>query len=290
VKTLNSKARRPFAPAPVCQHDVVRPQVVAHRGSSSEEPEHTLKAYERAIEVGADALECDVRLTADGHLVCVHDRRVNRTSNGQGRVSTLELATLEKLDWGSWKTDWADAMESEQPDRNRGQLLTLRALLTVVAAADRPVDLAIETKHPTRYAGQVERKLFQVLDEFDLLKPRPDGTHPARMMSFSSVALARMRQLSPELPLVQLTWDRLRVRWLLESKLPKAVRTVGMAIGLLERVPDLAAKVHDAGYDLHVYTVDRTAQVDLCVRLGVDAIITNRPRHVLDLLGAGPRP
>jgi glycerophosphoryl diester phosphodiesterase len=60
--------------------------VVAHRGSSAEEPEHTLSAYQRAIEVGADALECDVRLTADGHLVCVHDRRVNRTSNGQGRI------------------------------------------------------------------------------------------------------------------------------------------------------------------------------------------------------------
>ena len=137
----------------------MQPQVVAHRGSSAEEPEHTLKAYLLAIEVGADALECDVRMTADGHLVCVHDRRVNRTSNGQGRVSTLELAELEKLDWGSWKTDWADALDAETPDRNRGELLTLRALLTAVAAADRRVDLAIETKHPTRYAGQVERKL-----------------------------------------------------------------------------------------------------------------------------------
>ena len=68
------------------------PQIVAHRGSSRDEPEHTLKAYLRAIDEGADALECDVRLTADGHLVCVHDRRVNRTSNGVGRVSTLELA------------------------------------------------------------------------------------------------------------------------------------------------------------------------------------------------------
>ena len=73
----------------------VLPQVVAHRGSSAEEPEHTLKAYLLAIDVGADALECDVRMTADGHMVCVHDRRVNRTSDGRGRVSPLELAELE---------------------------------------------------------------------------------------------------------------------------------------------------------------------------------------------------
>ncbi len=81
----------------------LRPQVVAHRGASDREPEHTLAAYLRAVETGADALECDVRLTADGHLVCVHDRTVNRTSNGTGIVSTLELAQLEGLDWGSWK-------------------------------------------------------------------------------------------------------------------------------------------------------------------------------------------
>ena len=58
-------------------------QVVAHRGSSDAVPEHTLHAYTRAIDEGADALECDVRLTRDGHLVCVHDRRIDRTSTGE---------------------------------------------------------------------------------------------------------------------------------------------------------------------------------------------------------------
>ena len=79
------------------------PRIIAHRGSSEDLPEQTLKAYVRAIAEGADALECDVRLTADSHLVCVHDRRVDRTSNGKGPVSTLELATLQGLDFGSWK-------------------------------------------------------------------------------------------------------------------------------------------------------------------------------------------
>jgi glycerophosphoryl diester phosphodiesterase len=282
---VNQFCQLDVSPPRRCHDWVVQPEVVAHRGSSAEEPEHTLKAYLLAIEVGADALECDVRLTADGHLVCVHDRRVNRTSNGQGRVSTLELADLESLDWGSWRADWADVLDSEQPDRNRGQLLTLRALLTAVQAADRPIQLAIETKHPTRYAGQVERKLFQVLKEFDLLQPRPDGSSPARVMSFSSVALARMRQLAPGLPLVQLAEDRLRVRWFLEGGLPKGVRILGTSIELLERHPNVVAKAQAMGYRLHVYTVDRTAEIDLCISLGVDAIITNRPRHVLELLG-----
>jgi glycerophosphoryl diester phosphodiesterase len=83
----------PFSPAAAG-----RPAVIAHRGASEDAPEHTLAAYRMAIEAGADALECDVRLTADGHLVCVHDRRVNRTSNGRGAVSRLELADLAALD------------------------------------------------------------------------------------------------------------------------------------------------------------------------------------------------
>ena len=105
----------------------------------------------RAIEEGADALECDVRLTADSHLVCVHDRRVNRTSNGRGIVSTLELAELEGLDWGSWKHDHPGDLEL--PDRDRNRLLTLRNLLTTVLETERPIGLAIETKHPTRMPG-----------------------------------------------------------------------------------------------------------------------------------------
>ena len=69
-----------------------RPQVVAHRGSSHDTAEHTLKAYVKALDEGADALECDVRLTADGHLVCVHDRNLRRTAAVQGIVSTLNMA------------------------------------------------------------------------------------------------------------------------------------------------------------------------------------------------------
>ena len=90
------------------EHVPPRPLVVAHRGASSDAPEHTLAAYVRAIEDGADGLEADVRLTADGHLVFVHDRKVDRTSNGSGVLSTLELADLESLDFGAWKVAEGD--------------------------------------------------------------------------------------------------------------------------------------------------------------------------------------
>ena len=74
----------------------MRPQVVAHRGASHEVAEHTLGAYVAALDAGAEAFECDVRLTADGHLVCVHDRDLRRTASTRGMVSTMDLADLDR--------------------------------------------------------------------------------------------------------------------------------------------------------------------------------------------------
>ena len=82
--TAGTSGRSRFSTAPACQTVGMRPQVVAHRGASHENAEHTLGAYLKALEQGAEALECDVRLTADGHLVCVHDRDLRRIASTQG--------------------------------------------------------------------------------------------------------------------------------------------------------------------------------------------------------------
>src|SRR3978361_1116459 len=90
------------------------PLGAAHRGAAAECPEHTLAAYELALREGADGVECDVRLTRDGHLVCVHDRKVDRTSNGTGLVSEMTLAQLRELDFGTWHPSWrADGAQGD---------------------------------------------------------------------------------------------------------------------------------------------------------------------------------
>src|SRR3712207_9194411 len=91
-----------------------RPQVVAHRGSNIRRAEHTLGAYVQALDEGADALECDVRLSADGHLVCVHDRRVDRTTDSRGVVSTMTLAELNRLNAAYWTNPWAELRSEER--------------------------------------------------------------------------------------------------------------------------------------------------------------------------------
>jgi glycerophosphoryl diester phosphodiesterase len=234
------------------------------------------------MDEGADALECDVRLTADGHLVCVHDRRVNRTSNGVGRVSTLELATLEGLDWGSWKAAHGGEVEMPDRDRDRNKLLTLRHLLTTVIDDGRPIGLAIETKHPTRYGGLVERRLVEALAEFGWT----GADSPVRVMSFSYVALQRMQRLAPDLPLVILI-EKAR-HWPMLKPVLEDGWSLGPGILSLTKHPKFAARLKRTGRDLHVWTVNTHDELDLCRSLDVRAVITDKPRQMLGWLEPQP--
>src|SRR5437867_13434882 len=73
---------------------------IGHRGAAGYAPENTLLSIQRAIELGCDLVEVDVRRTQDGHLVLLHDERVDRTTNGKGAVAETTLERLRKLDAG----------------------------------------------------------------------------------------------------------------------------------------------------------------------------------------------
>jgi glycerophosphoryl diester phosphodiesterase len=292
-----------------------RPIVAAHRGASGLVAEHTERAYQAAIESGADALECDVRLTQDGHLVCVHDRTVNRTSDGMGPVSELDLARLHALDFSSWhdadssSADWPSAADRTLrdepylagvvPDRDTtGGVLTLETLFGLVRDASRDVRLLVETKHPTRYAGLVEKELVRLLRRFGWAG-RPLGgserasarRRPSRsdgrvsVMSFAPIALRRVRLLAPELPTV-LLMDRL-LRGRRDGGLPAGVGIAGPGLEVLVANPGYVGRAHARGNLVYVWTVDRPADIDYVVGLGVDAVITDRPADVIQRLDGG---
>ncbi|MGQ0845116.1 MAG: glycerophosphodiester phosphodiesterase [Sporichthyaceae bacterium] len=269
-------------------------EIIAHRGSREGTSEHTLAAYRKAVADGADGLECDVRLTADGHLVCLHDRRLDFVSDSRGVVSTMELADLAAVQFGTRRA-WRllDRYRGEAPvahpeclDPADHAVMTLRQLLELARSAPRPVGLAIETKHPTRYRGDVETALTALLAEFGLLHPARDlapgaagaqiGTRPTvRVMSFAAVSLRRMRALAPDLDLVYLM-GRIPVR-LRDGSLPVGVRAAGIDVRIVRRYPEYVAKAHEKGNAVYVWTVNTPADADACLRAGVDAIITDRP-------------
>jgi glycerophosphoryl diester phosphodiesterase len=273
---------------------VTGPQVVAHRGATAEAPEHTLAAYRRAAEIGADAVECDVRMTRDGVLVCVHDRQISTTSNGRGVVSALHLDELEQFHFGArkrgvrsrWGGDEITAV-SDEPDVESGLVLTLDRLLEYITATPGTVRLAIETKHPTRHARKVEEVLVECLERFGLIREGTPvewaGKPAVRMMSFSRLAVRRMADLAPGVPTVQLLGKRLRP--LRRELLTGSATAVGPSIALLRSDPDFVADAHAAGKEVHVWTVNRPSDMDLARNLGADVIITDHPRELLRRLG-----
>jgi glycerophosphoryl diester phosphodiesterase len=271
---------------------VTGPEVVAHRGSTAEAPEHTLAAYRHAATIGADAVECDVRMTRDGVLVCVHDRQVRSTSNGRGVVSALHLRELEQFHFGARRrgSRWADdeiRSVSDEPDVENGLVLTLDRLLEYITATPGTVRLAIETKHPTRHASKVEEELVSCLRRFGLIGGRRPvewaGKPAVRVMSFSQLAVRRMHDLAPGVPTVQLIGKRLRA--LRRELLAGSATAVGPGIGLLRSDPDYVADAHAAGKEVHVWTVNRTHDMDLARHLAADVIITDHPAELLRRLG-----
>jgi glycerophosphoryl diester phosphodiesterase len=277
--------------------------LVAHRGASSAVAEHTLAAYEAAIASGADALECDVRLTRDGHLVCVHDRTINRTSSGRGIVSELDLPALAQLDFSSWHGDWpesADHLLSPEPyydgivvDRveRGGGVLTLEMLLGLVHDASREVRLLIETKHPTRYGGLVEKTLVDELGRFGWAgRPGPPASlrEPANpdnrviVMSFAPTAVRRVRLLAPDIPTVLLLERLIPPRK--AAILPVGTSIAGPGLHVLRGDPDFVARAHARGHQVYVWTVDEPRDVEFVLGLGVDTIITDYPLEVGQLL------
>jgi glycerophosphoryl diester phosphodiesterase len=158
-------------------------------------------------------------------------------------------------------------------------VLTLRRLVEALVERGEPVELAIETKHPTRYAGLVEIALVELLARYGLDRPDPDAAVRPRVMSFAASSLRRLRGMAPALPTVFLM-DRVPLRYR-DGSLPGPADASGPAVRILRAHPSYVERVHASGGEVHVWTVDEPADVELMCRLGVDVIITNRPGQVL---------
>ena len=245
--------------------------MVAHRGASADRPEHTLAAYELALQEGADGVECDVRLTRDGHLVCVHDRRVDRTSTGTGLVSEMTLAELQRIGLGCL------ASQLPAPTSRRGDtgLLTLDDLVRLVLDWNRPVKFFIETKHPVRYGALVESKVLALLHRYGIAAPASADLSRAVVMSFSAAAVWRIRRAAPLLPTVLLGETS---RYLGGGAATTVGATaVGPSIATLREHPELVDRAAAQGRAMYCWTVDHYEDVGFCRDIGVGWIATNHP-------------
>lgn len=264
--------------------------VIAHRGASAYRPEHTFPAYDLAVEQDVDFLECDLQLTADDVLVCVHDTTVDRTSDGSGNVRDFTLAELRQLDWGSWfSQEWASAAIvpfEEQVDCYLGHNANLR--------------FHVETKGPSTYGGRMEELLVELLGRKGLLATGEQDIQTSTFViqSFDPDSLRIVKELAPSLPTALLwpstgavTPELVEANALfLAGLLPDYVDAAAPNTLALQLDPTMVARFHLNGHEVHAWTVNDTATMDQLLDMGVDGIFTNNPdllRAAVDARGTG---
>ncbi|MFJ4109828.1 glycerophosphodiester phosphodiesterase [Oerskovia enterophila] len=230
-------------------------QVVAHRGNSSVAPQNTLAAFEAAWRAGADSIELDVQLTADGEVVVIHDDTLDATTDGSGRVDGLPLADVRAVDAGSW---FAPAYA--------GQRVPTFAEVVDFLVTHPGIDLLLEVKGD--WGPDDVRKVTEPLLRAGLAD-RVIG------QSFWPSTVASLQKVAPDLRrglLVERSSDDL-----LATCAELGVMTCNPAGTVLLEQPGLVAALHDAGLEVMVWTLNEPEQWALALEVGVDAVITDRP-------------
>lgn len=239
-----------------------RPLLVAHRGASAVAPENTLVAFEAAIAAGADSVEFDVRMTADGAAVVMHDPEVDRTTDGSGPVCDLTLAELRRF-------------AIPVPGGEAARVPTLDEALRCCSGR---VAIDVEIKNlPGEPDFQPDR---QDAVEATVRAIESGFSGPAMISSFNPLALAHSRSVAPGIPTGLLTDTGVEARAALQFAGAEGHRWVLPFVDRVLDAPGLAEEVHEAGLRLGVWITDDPAAAVRLWRLGADAVATNDPAPV----------
>jgi glycerophosphoryl diester phosphodiesterase len=237
--------------------------IIAHRGASGSAPENTMAAFRLAAELGADAFELDVRLTADGVPVLLHDRMLDRTTDRTGRLRALTLEQLAEVDAGAWFT------------RDRGRTYPFRGAdvripkLRQVLQAFPEMPCMVEVKEPEAQEA-VRRVLLEerAADRCVIASEHYDALRVFRGPPFATAAArAEIGAL---------------YRAVLFRRVPASVPYRCLSVPVRHRglpVPTQAfvAAARRLGCPMHVWTVNRTATARLLWSRGVAGVVTNYP-------------
>jgi glycerophosphoryl diester phosphodiesterase len=246
--------------------DFPTPIVVAHRGASGDAPENTLEAFAAAIEQGCRYLETDVHVTTDGVVVAFHDHRLDRATDRRGAIEKLTIAEVEQADAGHHFPGF----------RGRGvKVPRLDEILT----------------HWPEARLIIDPKTDAAVEPVCALLERHDAWERVCLGAFSDRRVQRIRQLSKGRACTSMgpaatataviaAASTGRMPRLGADCLQVPIRERGVRI-VTERFVDAA---HRAGLPVQVWTVDDVPTMNYLLDIGADAIMTNRPRVLYDVL------
>lgn len=255
--------------------DAGRPLVIAHRGGAGLWPENTLHAFERAAALGADVIETDVRATSDGHIVVIHDERVERTTDGAGRVASLTLAELKRLDAGyRWTADGGRSF----PFRGRGFTVpTLREVFEALPSMRFNIE-------PKQAEPPVVAPLCRLIREHGMA---------GRVMvgAFSGSTLEQFRRECPEVATSAGTSEvaaflAMQRSGLAASYSPpmQAMQVPEWAGAVRVLTRDFVEAAHGRNLRVHAWTVNAEDEMRRLLDMGVDGVMTDYPDRLLKVL------
>ena len=221
---------------------------VGHRGASAYAPENTVASFDEAIRRGAKAVEFDLRLTADGDPVVIHDDTVDRTTNGTGPVNAYSRLDLLRLDAGSWM----------HPRFSGTRIPTLQEALLAIGPHARPV-IELKTEIPAEL-------VIRTLRRYDLLED-------ALVISFVESWLVPFRRASRDLAI-----GLLADHW--TGDIPARARNLAAELVCLNvdiLGPGQVAACEAHGLEVWCFTANDVGMVAACAAMGVTGIITDRP-------------
>ena len=232
--------------------------VIGHRGASGHAPEHTFASYDLALQIGVDYIEQDLQMTSDGVLVALHDPTLDRTTDCSGLVIERTLADIKRC---------------------RPEIPTLREVFERYGKNTR---YYIETKNPEEAPG-MEEALLALIREFGL---RDEAASEWRVLiqSFSRASLLAIRSSDAELPLIQLVQKEAGSA-AIQAMLPE-IREYAVGIGPSRSSVDaaLVGAAHEAGLQVHPYTVNEPAEMRRLIEIGVDGMFTDFPDRLNEVL------
>jgi glycerophosphoryl diester phosphodiesterase len=245
------------------------PLVIAHRGDSAHRPENTLAAFAGALELGVSAVELDIQLTCDGHVVVIHDVDLERTTSGRGDVRQLTLAEVRAVSAG-----YPDRFGGDWAGERVPTLAEALALLRDRARA--MIELKAESVTEDETGGLEARAVAEIR--------RAGMADKVALISFDQRAILRLRRLAPEI-----SRGRIFGRTTADELLADA-RASGSEVVLPHKsqLSDaLVARVHTAGIKLATWVVDEPEELRELARFDLYGVGSNRPGVLLEAIADG---
>lgn len=229
-------------------------QVIAHRGASGYAPENTLPAFKKAIELNVDMIEFDIQLTIDNQVVVIHDKTVDRTTNGKGKVEEKTFESLRKLDAGTW-------FDSKFIGT---RIPTLRETLNTIPSS---IKLNIELKTYNPESSIFEQEVAAIATEFDLLNQAIFAArHPE--------SINRFKAILPNVKCVLLQKERTEEDYIqILDKLDLQFAQIRRHSAKKEFIDQL----HEHEIVVNLFYADDPEEMKQYIEMGVDGILTNYP-------------